>query len=182
MRTIEGKEDDSETHSRHRLPSVGSALRRGHRRTTGRVRISEQSLKMTAVRTTADSTSLGRVLSSVKELRTPVTGREPGGARVQHLDQLSSRSGECGHTVFGEGCERQVAIEHVNQSDQWVFYRDGLLDGPDAQVIIDVITTLDKSQEGVDCAVQSVQILRINEVRREKPRIEESGNQPWGQG
>jgi hypothetical protein len=65
MRMIEGKEDDLETHSRRRLPSVESTLRRGHRRTTGWVNVSERSLKLTVVRTTADSTSLGRAVASV---------------------------------------------------------------------------------------------------------------------
>ena len=63
------------------------------------------------------------------------------------------------------GLRKTSTCEDVNQSDQWGFCRDDLLKGPDAQVIIDVVTTLDKTQEGVDCLVQSVQVLRIKEVR-----------------
>ena len=65
MRTIEDKEDDLETYSRRRSPSVGSTLRRGHRKTTGWVDVKERNLKLAVVHTTADSTSLGRPVESV---------------------------------------------------------------------------------------------------------------------
>jgi hypothetical protein len=68
------------------------------------------------------------------------------------------------------GLRKTSTCGHVNQSDQWRLCREDLLKGPDAQVIIDVVTTLDKSQEGVDCLVQSVQVLKINEVREGEAR------------
>jgi hypothetical protein len=52
------------------------------------------------------------------------------------------------------------------------------LRGSGAQVIVRVVTTLDKTQTGVAYAVERVLILKVNEVRGEDPRNELSQNRP----